>query len=80
MLYPAVPVGRSEGGARNEFSTYLHLIVNWLEHDALCRVVGEERALENTRAQQAYRWIYQTVLTDSERIGEVVREHGLALG
>lgn len=32
--YPAVPVGGADG-AQDEFSTYLHLIVNWLEIEAV---------------------------------------------
>lgn len=37
--YPEVPVRGGEGG-RSEYSTYLHLIVNWLELDAMVELVG----------------------------------------
>jgi hypothetical protein len=78
-LYPSVPVGRAGGGANSEDSTYLHLIVNWLEHEALAAVVGREKAEETTRAQAVYRWIYGRVLEDHATIGDIVRRHGLAL-
>lgn len=76
--YPEVP-GREQGGARNPMSTYLHLIVNWLEHEALIRLVGEAEAIETTRAHVFYGWIYRTVLEDGDAIGTIVRKRGLAL-
>ena len=41
--YPDVPVGGVKDG-RSEYSTYLHLIINWLALDAMVELVGEEEA------------------------------------
>jgi hypothetical protein len=75
-MYPKVPVGYPEG-AENEDSSYLHLIVNYLEYQAMKELVGEAKAKEVFAAKDYYKWIYQTVLTDEERIGRVVKKNKL---
>src|SRR5215813_10161221 len=42
--YPEVPDSTS-GGAHDDFSTYLHLIVNWLEIDATSCFVAREQVI-----------------------------------
>ena len=42
-MFPDVPVGPPEG-ALDRDSSYLHLIVNYLELEAMREIVGEERA------------------------------------
>ena len=79
-IYPAVPSAPLEG-ARDEYSTYLHLIVNCLEYLALQQILGEDEArsiLELWR-QKRYRWIYGKVLDDTSRIRKVIRDSGLLL-
>ena len=44
-FYPEVPVGKGEG-ARDEFSTYLHFIVCYLEFSAMKELLGEPKARE----------------------------------
>jgi hypothetical protein len=76
--YPEVPVGYPEG-ARDERSTYVHLIVCWLEIEAMRDVAGAEwaqRALDELVGDH-YTWIYGRVRDDGEAIGEIVRRHGL---
>lgn len=68
--YPEVPVGLPEG-AHDEVSTYLHLIVNWLEVDALRRLLGREEAdrLVGMFCERGvYRWIYRMVLRDYDEL------------
>ncbi len=79
-LYPDVPVGFPEG-ARNEHSTYLHLIINYLEYAALQEVLGREAArhVMEFRCQNLYTVIYRTVLTDADRIRTVLTRHGLMI-
>jgi hypothetical protein len=76
-LYPEVPVGGDQGG-RSEYSTYLHLLVGWLEWRAMVQLVGDEAARENYAGYRNYRWIYRTVLDDEAAIGEVMNRQGLA--
>jgi hypothetical protein len=77
-LYPTVPVGPPDG-ARNEGSTYLHLIVNYLEYEAMRELLGEEKAGKLLEGKGYYKWIYKTVLTDTGRIREVVERNRLRI-
>jgi hypothetical protein len=77
-IYPKVPVGSSEG-ARDTESTYLHLLVNYLEYEALKELVGEARAKEVFEGKRYYRWIYKTVLTDARRIKDIIEVNKLRI-
>lgn len=76
--YPEVPVGGDEG-ARNEHSTYLHLVVNFLEFEELRKIIGEERAKKVIENPFGYKWIYKTVLEDNNQIREIMEENKLLL-
>lgn len=76
--YPDVP-DRDNGGARDEASTYLHLIVCMLEFDALAALFGESAARETLAGSRVYAWIYDKVLNDPEPIREAMAAEGLAL-
>lgn len=77
-LYPKVPVGYPEG-ARNEFSTYLHLAVCLMELDALTELVGQEKAREvvANNGNYFYKWIYKTILKDGDKIRDALKNNGL---
>ena len=77
-LYPTVPKSPPDG-ARDEKLTYLHLIVNYLEYQALTELLGPTAAtvVIEERQQVFYNWIYGKVLTDTKQIGDTVRRHGL---
>lgn len=77
-LFPEVPHS-AEGGARDDESTYLHLVVCDLELQATTALLGEERAREVQRAWTHYEWIYRQVLGDP-RIREVLEREGLTVG
>jgi hypothetical protein len=74
--YPSVPVAEA-GGGNDEFSTYLHLLVNWLEIEAVSQFIDRDRVLSHVRALHFYRWIYQTVTDDWDALGALYRERGL---
>ncbi len=61
--YPDVPVGGSEG-AGDADSSYLHLVVNWLEIEFASRLVGTEAARNAAGAIPYYRALYAIVLKD----------------
>lgn len=74
--YPVVPSGDA-GGAQDEFSTYLHLIVNWLEIETVGRFIERDRVVQYMYALPFYRWIYKTVIDDREILGELYRDQHL---
>ena len=73
-MYPDAPK-RGPEGARDEYSTYLHLLVCHLEFEAMKELVGEERA-RAAMQKPYYRWVYRTVLAENDRIAEVVKRAG----
>lgn len=77
-LYPEVPVGFPES-ARDEYSVYLHLIVNLFELDALGRVLGPEKARAVIGRKDYYLWIYDKILREQEKIRPILQKHGLEL-
>jgi len=79
-LYPQVPVGYPEG-SRSEYSTYSHLIICYLEYQALVELVGLQEATRvfDSLSKHHYTWIYKAVRADADRIGAIVRRHGLIL-
>ena len=77
-MYPEVPIGDGQG-ARSEYSTYLHLLVCWLEYDALRQLLGEEEARTLLEKKTYYRWIYNKVLTEGKQLRDVVTRYGLEI-
>jgi hypothetical protein len=77
-LYPSVPVGYPEG-ARDEFSTYLHIAVCLMELDALAELLGKQQAQNviATNGKYFYKWIYSTVLQDQEKIRQLLKDNKL---
>jgi len=79
QLYPEAPVGGTEAGAKDEDSNYRHLISNFLEFSAMVEVVGEELAVATMERKHAYTWVYETVLSDADKIEEIARKYGLII-
>ena len=77
-LFPKVPVGFPEGG-RNEESTYKHIIVCYLEYQAVKGLLGELKAKQvmGFWATDHYTWIYKTVLDRERELGSLMRKHKL---
>jgi hypothetical protein len=76
--YPEVPVG-GEDGARTRESTYLHLIVCFLELDGLSQLLGEPAARRQLEAERHYRWIYARVLDETDALRSLVTTAGFRL-
>ena len=62
-LFPDVPSGRA--GARDEYSTYLHLIICDLELAAMQELVGDPEARDTLSRWRHYTWIYDQVLNNA---------------
>jgi hypothetical protein len=78
VYYPEVPSARPEG-AGDETSTRLHLLVCYLEYQALKLLLGAEAAHRTLLAtgRHHYRWIYRAVLADEPVIARIVHTHNL---
>jgi hypothetical protein len=76
--YPGLPAGGPDG-AKDEDSSYLHIVVCYAEWQEMKGLVGEERARKAMEywARDHYRAIYRLVLDHEAAIGEVVRRNGL---
>ena len=75
-LYPKAPDGPPTG-ARNQESTYLHLIVCLLEFEAVRELFGEPTARRTLASWQHYTWIYRKVLERPGPIRAVLRKYRL---
>lgn len=77
-MFPWVPVGDADG-AKDERSSYLHLIICSLEFAALELLLGRERACQVVSGRPYYRWIYRKVAEDERSIRQVLERHELSL-
>ncbi|MGD6805245.1 hypothetical protein [Rossellomorea aquimaris] len=79
-IYPTIPVGYPYG-ARDEFSNYLHIIINWLELDVMAKVLEKSKYEEVLSFLQTdhYTWIYNVVISDNERIKEILDKYEIKL-
>ena len=77
-MFPKVPVGFPEGG-NNEESTYKHILVCYLEYQAVKELLGELRAKQIMEfwSTDHYTWIYKTVVEREREIGSLLRKHKL---
>ncbi len=79
-IFKAVPFGFPEG-ARDESSTYLHLIVCYLELEAIRELLSEKRVnkVTNFWLQDHYTWIYRQVIEKRQVVEYVVLKYGLKI-
>jgi hypothetical protein len=78
-MFPKVPVGGAEGGARDMQSTYLHLLVCSLEYMAVRELLGELRTKQVMEfwSGDHYNWIYKTVLERNRDIAKILFKYNL---
>ena len=78
IMFPKVP-DKGPEGARSEESTYLHLLVCYLEYRADRQILGELKAKQVMQfwTTDHYTWIYQTVLDRPRDIGGILIKHKL---
>ena len=81
VAFPNAPAGFPEGAADQE-SSYLHLLVCYLEQRAVIELLGELRARQIMTfwAGDHYRWVYRMVLERGDDIGRVMAKHALLPG
>ena len=78
VMFPKVP-SKGPEGARDENSTYLHLLVIYLEYRAVREAFGELKGKQVMEfwATDHYTWIYKTVLERPRDIGNLMFKHKL---
>ncbi|MGD9560907.1 MAG: peroxiredoxin family protein [Pyrinomonadaceae bacterium] len=78
LLFPKVPVGFPEGG-NDEESTYVHLIINFLENRAMQQLVGELKAKQvvDFWSVDHYTWVYRAIAQRGRDISTVIAKHNL---
>ena len=76
--YPGLPVGGRDG-AMDEYSSYLHVVVCYVEWQKMTTLVGADsaRKLMEYLATDHYRAIYRFVLDHESELAEVVKRHEL---
>lgn len=75
-VFPDAPSG-PPAGARDQYSTYLHLLVCLLEYDALVSLVGKDAADRTLRSWTHYSWVYKQVLERPALIRPTLKKYGL---
>ena len=78
--FPNVAVGYPEG-ARDEYSTYLHMVVCFLELDAIRQLLSEARYNKVIHFWQKdhYTWIYKLIDEHDNEIAMLIKQHKLLL-
>jgi hypothetical protein len=78
--FPNVAVGYPEG-ARDEYSSYLHMVVCFLELDAIRQLLSEARYNKIVRfwQQDHYTWVYNLVVEHDKEIATLIKKHNLLL-
>ena len=77
-MFPDAPAAPPEG-ARDLSSTYLHIVVCYLEYRAMRELMGELRSKQIMEfwTTDHYRWIYRTVLERPRDIGQILFKYKL---
>lgn len=76
-VFPKVPAAPE--GARDENSTYLHLLVGYLEYRADRELMGElkSRQVIEFWSTDHYTWVYKTILERTRDIANIAFKHKL---
>jgi len=77
-MYPGLPVGLPDG-CGDDWSNLLHIEVNYLEYRGLTELFGSEAARQGIVRKEYYKKIYELILRETEKVGEMIAHHGLLL-
>lgn len=80
LQFKTVPVGYPQG-AKSEYSTYLHLIICYLELELVAELLSEKRVKKIAKIWQNhhYTWIYQQVEKEKILIKKIIQKHNLGI-
>jgi hypothetical protein len=77
--YPKLPVGRDEGGALDEYSSYLHMAVCTLELQALDSFLGKNEAEILFRTDLVYPALKKIIVSDRSFFEDLITKHKLTI-
>jgi hypothetical protein len=77
--YKNVPYA-NRAGAKDEYSTYMHLINCFLEYRIMASLIGEEEAKQMMWNTSYYTWVYNKVVEEKDIIEKIVKDAGYELG
>ncbi|WP_020399052.1 hypothetical protein [Kordiimonas gwangyangensis] len=68
-------------GSDDEDATYMHVIVCYLEIDAMRKIFGDDTAAEVLAYWQKdhYTWVYEQVAAHRDALGAIIDRHGLRI-
>ena len=91
-LYPEIPgvPENNDNSAGDKLATYNHLVVAWVEFDAMTELVGEQKARQIIRdkvqeivsepysaVEKSFIWYNERVLNDPQKIGLILEKHDI---
>jgi hypothetical protein len=76
--YKNVPY-QNRAGAKDEYSTYMHLINCYLEFRIMATLIGDEEARQLMWNQSFYTWVYNKIIEEQDFVGKVVSDAGFDL-
>lgn len=76
--YKDVPYA-NRAGAQDEYSTYVHLALCYLEYRSMASLVGEDEAKQQMWNKPYYTWVYNKIIEDRDAIGKIVADAGFDL-
>jgi hypothetical protein len=59
-------------GARNKKSTYLHIIINFLEYKALISILGKKESKKILLSKPYYTWVYKIIVKDYTKLSKLI--------
>lgn len=78
LIFPRIPQINSFMEDKN-FSSYLHLIVNYLEYDGLRCLLNENRAREAINKKGKYVELYKIIIQQQDKIREILEKYNLII-
>lgn len=76
-MFPDLPIGFPDG-CRSKYSNYVHIIVNFLEYQALVELFGFERVVKRMQEVKYYKVIYRSVLEHTQKIQRIITDFDLS--
>lgn len=91
-LYPKIPgvPENNDNPAGDKLATYNHMVVAWVEFDAMTELVGKQKASQIIKdkvqekvsepysaVEKSFIWYNERVLKDPQKIGSILKEHDI---
>ncbi len=74
--FTTIPDGQNAG---SQSSTYLHLLVNYLEFDGISQIANQRAAIAIFERRKYYKWVHKTVIQNIDYFEKLVIKHNLKI-